>query len=205
MASMYQFPKTERGLRSRISAYKASMQKEKRTFGSISDGYGKRYLIFWLYFVLGDLKGARAYMRWYENTFEDDIGEPVHKLCCALILHRLGKAEKAKFMLADLMLSNLYLIPKVLGEKATRYRVRLGSNYADFEYADELPGEILNSISEEERAWVRTLHDSLEFRRYRKRYLEIFRQLDKTEGVKKRSPLVREAGALLNELKKSCT
>ena len=46
------------------------MQKERRTYGSISDGYEKRYLIFWLYFVLGELKGASAYIRWYEKTLK---------------------------------------------------------------------------------------------------------------------------------------
>ncbi|MFT4562913.1 MAG: hypothetical protein ACI9BW_002664 [Gammaproteobacteria bacterium] len=179
------------------------MQKERRTYGSISDGYGKRYLIFWLYFVLGDLKGSGAYIRWYEKTFEDDIGEPVHKLCCALLLRRLGKNQKAKYVLADLMLTNLYIIPKVLGEKAIIPRVRYGSNYSEEEYANEIPVEVLGSITDAEKEWMKELYESIEFHRYRKRYIEINQKLENTHGVEKRRPLVREASGLLNELKES--
>jgi hypothetical protein len=179
------------------------MQKERRTYGAISDGYGKRYLIFWLYFVLGDLKGAGAYIRWYEKTFEDDIGEPVQKLCCALLLHRLGKDQKAKYVLADLMLANLYLIPKVIGEEAKIPRIRYGSNYSEEEYANEVPFEVLGAITDEEKEWMKGLYESMEFHRYRKRYIEINQELENTHGVEKRSPLVREANGLLNELKES--
>jgi hypothetical protein len=202
---MYKFPKTDRGLRSRIAAYKKAMQQERRTFGCISDGYGKRYLTFWLYFVLGDLKEANTYIRWYERNFEDDVGEPIHKLCCALILHRIGKHEKAKYFLANLMLLNLYVIPLTISEKVDDYGIRFGSNYADLDYAEEIPSEILNAITSEEREWMRDLYNSLEFRRYRKRYIEIYSALENTHGVEKRSPLVREAGELLDELKQRCT
>ena len=179
------------------------MQKERQMYGGISDGYGKRYLIFWLYFILGDLKGASAYIRWYEKTFEDDIGEPVHKLCCALLLRRLRKDKKAKYVLADLMLSNLYLLPKVLGGEAKVPRLRYGSNYSEEEYANEIPAEILAEISDADREWMKQLYDSIEFHRYRKRYVELNEKLDKTDGVQKRSPLVRQIYAILDELKES--
>jgi len=48
---------------------------------------------------------------------------------------------------------------------------------------------------------MRQNYDSLEFRRYRKRHIEIYKELEKTEGVEKRSPLVREARHLLDKLK----
>lgn len=181
------------------------MRKEKRTFGSISDGSGKRYLLIWLYFVLGDLKGGKAYLRWYEKEFEGDIGEPVHKLCGALILHRLGDEKMAKYMLADLMLSNLYMIPYVLGEAAPADIGWQPSNYAEQDYTGEIPTEILSAITDEDRHWVKELHDSLAFRRYRKRHIEIHRELEHAKGVERRRPLVREASALLNDLKKSCS
>lgn len=181
------------------------MKKEKRTFGWISDGHGKRYLIFWLYFLLGDLKGAGIYMRWYEKTFDDDIGEPVQKLCWALLLRRMAKYDKAKYILADLMLSNLYVIPKVIGEPINSYPIRFGSNYADLEYAEEIPLEILSGITDEDRSWTRENYESLEFQRYRKRYVEIYQELEDTDGVENRSPLVKEANNLLNDLKDICS
>ena len=181
------------------------MKKERRTFGHISDGYGKRYLIFWMYLVLGDLKEAATYMRWYEKTFEDDVGEPIHKLCWALLLHRMKKKDKAKYILADLMLSNLYIIPEVLGNPIRPYPLRFGSNYTDYEYSKEIPSEVLDAITDDDRTWIKSLYESMEFHRYRKRYIAIYEKLEKTNGVEYRSPLVREAGDLLNELKANCS
>ena len=177
------------------------MQKERRMHGFISDGYGKRYLIFWLYFVLGDTKGANAYLRWYEKTFSDDIGEPIQKLCTAILLHRSGKLHKAKYYLAELMLSNLYAIPKLLGEKCAHHKVESSSNFEEPEYAEEIPGEILSAITEEDRAWIRELHESFEFRRYKAQYLQLKSELDNTHGSENRSPLVAQLGSILSGLK----
>ena len=202
---MYRFPKTEKALRTRITSYKAAMRKEKRTYGAISDGAGKRYLLTWLYFVLGDLKAGKTYLRWYEKEFEDDVGEPIHEICGALILHRLGDEQRAKYMLASLMLSNLYMIPHLLGEAPPEDTGWRSSNRAGRDYVGTIPAEILSAITDDDRAWLKRLHDSLEFRRYRKRHIEIYRELEHTKGVEKRSPLVRAAGALLDELKQSCS
>ena len=202
---MYRFPKTEQARRNRISNYKAAMRKEKRTYGAIDDGAGKRYILTWLYFVLGDLKGGKTYLRWYDKEFEDDVGEPIHKLCGALILHRIGEEQRAKYMLADLMLSNLYIIPYLLSEEAPEDTGWQSSSDADQNYIMEIPEEILSAITDENRGWIKQLNDSLEFRRYRKRHIEIYRELEHTKGVERRSPLVREAGTLLNELKRSCS
>jgi len=104
-----------------------------------------------------------------------------------------------------LMLSNLYIIPEVLGSPIKPYRIRFGSNYADYEYSKEIPCEILNAITDDDRDWMKSLNESMEFHRYRKQYVEIYEKLEKTTGVERRSPLVREAGNLLNELKANCS
>lgn len=181
------------------------MQKERRAHGFISDGYGKRYLIFWLYFVLGDTKGANAYLSWYEKTFPDDMGEPIQKLCAAILLHRYGKDAKAKYHLAGLMLSNLYVIPKVLGEESENYEIRYSSNYAEPGYADDIPSEIWSAITDEDKAWIRGLNDSREFRRYRKRFIELREKLDKAKDYESRAPLVKELGSILDCLKDECS
>ena len=201
---MYRFPKTEKARRARISSYKAAMRKEKRTYGAINDGAGKRYLLTWLYFVLGDLKGGKTYLRWYGKEFEDDVGEPIHTLCGALIVHRLNDEQRAKYMLADLMLSNLFMIPYLLSEEPPGDTGWRGSSDADQNYIEEIPDEIQNAITDEDRDWMKQLNDSFEFRRYRKRYIEIYRELEHTKEVEKRRSLVDEAGSLLDELKRSC-
>ena len=180
------------------------MQKEKRTYGAISDDVGNRYVLFWLHFLLDDLKAAKTYFRWYEKQFEDDVGEPIQKLCWSVSVHRMGDGKKAKYLLADLMLSNLYFIPRVIGTQIGRQDIWHASNDAEQDYTDEIPIEILNAITAPERSWIAEMHDSLEFRRYRQRHVEIYRELANTRGVEKRTPLVREAGTLLDELKKSC-
>jgi hypothetical protein len=116
----------------------------------------------------------------------------------------MGDEKKAKYLLADLMLSNLYFIPAVIGTPIDRQDIWHASNDAQQDYADDIPIEILNAITDAERSWIAQMHDSLEFRRYRKRHVAIYRELANTDGVEKRSPLVREAGALLDELKNSC-
>jgi hypothetical protein len=201
---MYRFPKTEKGLRSRIASYRAAMQKERRAYGAISDGSGTRYVLFWLHFLLNDLKAAKTYFRWYEKQFDDDVGEPIQKLCWAVSLYRMDDEKKAKYVLADLMLSNIYFIPSVIGLEIERQDMWHASSDANRDYADEIPVEILNAVTATERAWIAELHDSLEFRRYRKRHIEIYRELANTRDVEKRIPLVRAAGALLDELKKGC-
>ena len=66
---MYNFPKTEKELKKRISSYKSSLFEEKKKFGSVHDRAGKRYLLFSLYFVLNDLDETKKYINWYEKEF----------------------------------------------------------------------------------------------------------------------------------------
>ena len=118
---MIDFPDNEKKLKQRISSYKSSLNKEKRAHGFINDGGGKRYLLFCLYFLLGDLKKSEEYFEWYETEFSDDTGEPIQFLCWALTLFHMGKKEQAKLKLAKLMLSNLYMIPILIGRNIDKY------------------------------------------------------------------------------------
>ena len=55
---MFQFPKEPRKIKRRISSYERKLRQEQPQHGSISDGYGERYLLGPLCLVLGDLSGA---------------------------------------------------------------------------------------------------------------------------------------------------
>ncbi len=51
---MYQYPQEPKKIRERINRYERKLRKEYEKFGSISDGYGKRYLLgLWLCTVQG--------------------------------------------------------------------------------------------------------------------------------------------------------
>ncbi|HOZ48230.1 MAG TPA: hypothetical protein PLO37_23155 [Candidatus Hydrogenedentes bacterium] len=200
---MVAFPGTERKLRARISSYRSALNGEKKRFGGISDGGGKRYVLFALYFVLNDLEKCESYFDWFKQEFPDDSGEPIQKLCWAISLHRMGKDKEARRMLADLMLSNLYMIPQIASENMQPYDMWHASDLAFIDYVEHVPVEVLDSIRQDEIEWMKTLYDSFEFRRIRKRHIEIYRELLHTRAVEARRPLVREAYSLLDSLVES--
>lgn len=197
---MYNFPETKKKLESRISSYKSSLLKEKHKFGYVNDGEGKRYLLFSLYFVLNEIKEAKDYIEWYEKEFSDDVGEPIQKLCWALILRRMDKEVEARKMLAETMLSNLYIIPKVLDKEIGEYDIWHSSSDAHIGYVEYMPKEVMAAITKAEIQWMRQEYDSLEFRRVRSRYIEIYRQLKDTKGVTDRKILLDESYSLLGTL-----
>ncbi len=194
------FPETEKTLKARISSYKSSLNREKKIYGHIDDGSGKRYLLFCLYFVLGDLKRARDYFEWYKAEFPDDIGEPVQQLCWALSLHRMGKEPEARYRLAKLMLSNLYVIPHILGRDIAQYDMWHSSNYETPDYVAYIPDEVERNIGESEIEWMKALYDSPEFRNIRQRHVQIFHELQNVHDPDRRRALVDESHTLLKGL-----
>ena len=197
---MFNFPETEKQLKNKISSYKSALNKEKKIHGFINDGSGKRYLLFYLYFVLDDLKKSNDYFEWYASEFSDDVGEPIQKLCWALSLQRMGKTREAKLKLADLMLSNLYIIPQIIGRKIKPYDIWHSSSDSYIDYIDYLPQKIKKSIQKNEIEWMKTLYDSSEFSRIRKRYIEIFHELQNVKDIESRRVLLDESYSLLNHL-----
>ncbi len=198
---MINFPETEKQLKGRISSYKSALNKEKKEYGSINDGAGKRYLLFMLHFVLNDLKKSEKYFEWYEAEFDDDVGEPAQKLCWAISLYRMGKLDKARYALADLMLDNLYIIPKLLGESIKKYDIWHSGSCGDYDYFDYIYDEVLDVISKDDKNWIKEEYDSFVFQRIRQRYIEIFGQLQKTEDMPLRKKLLEESHSLLDQLK----
>ena len=201
---MFSLPKAERGLRSRVVRYRASLTEEKRRYGGIDDGAGTRYVIFWLLFLLNDPAESKKYIRWYKKEFAGDIGEPIQKLCLALMQYRMGDIPEANYTLADLMLANQYFIPALTGGSFGIETHRV-SNYGSVSYIEAIPPEIVQAISPLERDWMKARYESLVFRRLRKRYTEIEEELEKTEGIEKRQPLVRELFGLLEKHRSEIT
>jgi hypothetical protein len=193
---MSSIPKTERGLRSRITRYRAELTREKRTYGGINDGRGMRYVIFWLLFLLDDPNESKKYIRWYAKEFDDDVGEPIHKLCLSLILHRIGNLAEAAYTLADLMLANQQFIPTLTGIPSSGLKQGRSSD-ASASYVEEIPSEILSAISEAEKLWMVEKYNSFVFRRLRKQYSDIETELDRTEVGPARTRLVDELYGLL--------
>lgn len=199
---METFPTDEKKIRSRISSYKSALKKEKTNFGCYSDGSGKRYSLFLLHFALGDLKKLESYMSWFQENFADDTGEPAQQLCWAFGLNRMGQESEAKYRLADLMLSNLYIIPQLLGREIQEHDMWHSSNLQHSDYINYIPKELLEAFTKQDLEWAEEQFDSFQFAGIRKKHIELYSELEKTKDVESRGKILEKAQALLKALER---
>jgi hypothetical protein len=188
--------KTPKGVSSRISKIRSQLNAFKKKYGFIDDRGGSRYYLFYLYFLLGDNRRASEFIHWYEKEFPDDIGKPFQLLCWTLILHRMGKDTDYK--LAETMLSNIYLIPHLLGDPIQKVDMWHSSNYDEPNIVEYLPEKIRNNISAGDLEWIASKYNSDKFQKVLKRHISIHQKLEKTPIGEFRSHLVREAHSLLD-------
>jgi hypothetical protein len=149
---------------------------------------------------LNNTEEAQDYIEWYENEFSDDVGEPIQKLCWAIMLKRIGKEAQARKMLAETMLANLYLIPKLLGERVAPHDIWHPSSDAQMHYVEYLPKEVLASLTEAETQWISREYESPDFQRMRNCYIEIYRKLKGIGNINERKQLLDESISLLDAL-----
>ena len=189
---MSQFPKDPRQIKKLISRFERSMRKEYETFGYIRDGSGARYLLGPFYLALGDVPGALGSFRWFDEEFPDDIGEPFHYLCWTLALYRSGDVAAATLKLRQTMLSNLYLVPHLLGieREELPFKLTLNSEWRDW----VLEGDPAMMVLWDAPAlqWARETYQSREFRRVRDHYIHICILLEDERPGPTRSQLVNE-------------
>ena len=193
---MSQFPTDPKKIKARITRYERELCKEYETHRFIDDSSGKRYLLGPLYLLIGDLAGAVKSFAWFELMFPDDGGEPAHLLSWALALYRTGQLDKASPKLRQAMLSNLYVLPHLLGREQSRLPIWPGSNWDTQDYLQFIEPEIWALWDAAAVRWAETLYDSVEFVRVRTRYIEIYEQLQTEPVGARRSQLVAEASAL---------
>ena len=190
---MSRLPKDPTKIRERIKRYERELRQELKNFGAIDDGSGKRYLLGPLYMLLEDTKGALKSFEWFEKTFPGDMGEPEHYLCWTLALYRSGNIAAASQKLLQTMLSNLYLIPHLLGFEQPELDIWHGSNIDQKDYLGYIPSEFLALWDEAALQWAKETYRSPKLSQVRERYIEIYRQLKDERPGPKRSELVKEA------------
>jgi hypothetical protein len=195
-AHMYDFPQDPKKIRARIRRYERTLQREQECYGFINDGAGKRYLLGPLYLLMGDTAGAVRSFAWFAQTFPDDSGDPLQYLCWTLALYRVGEMEHAAAKLRQTMLSNLYLLPRLLGLEQDHIDMWYSSNLADTCYRDEVPEEVLALWEPSALHWAHTVYQSVPMQRVRRRYIAIYHQLKTERPGPKRSRLVTEASRL---------
>lgn len=187
------FPKDPKKIRSRIKSYERSLRQEEKQTGFISDGYGKRYLLGPLYLLLGDNDGALKSFAWFDETFPDDTGEPMQYLCWTLALYHSGNMDAAVNRLCQTMLSNLYLVPALIGVEQDVLDIWHGSNLAEKMYLEYVPLEIFELWDEDALRWATETYNRFDVQLVRERYIAIYRQLTTEPVGPKRSRLVKEA------------
>ncbi len=183
-------------IKATIARYRRLLNNEWKEHHFISDGAGKRYMIGPLYLRIGDTKGAMAHYKWFEKMFDDDSGEPFHRMGWTLSLHRHGDDPGAERMLLIAMLTNLYLFPLLFGEDPEIEEGRYGSNRTELAYITEAPKWMLNLWTEEELGWAKSIYYGDQAVKIRERYVTIHQFLELERPGKKRSALVDEVSKL---------
>jgi hypothetical protein len=186
-------PRNSKQISTRIRHAERALRREQERFGFIRDGAGKRYLLGPLYVLMGDTEGALRAFAWFAETFPDDSGEPLHFLCWTLALYRAGQMEQAAAKLCQTMLSNVYLIPHLLGLGQEVIDMWHPSNLSERSYVDALPDELFAVWEASALQWVHTVYHSEPMRRIRDRYIAIYTELKEEPPGPKRSRLVEEA------------
>jgi hypothetical protein len=195
---MSELPTDPKKIKERITRYERLLRKEFQMFGSYDDGYGKRYLIGPLYMLVGDLAGAVESFKWFEKEFPDDCGEPAHSLCWTLALYRSGDTAGAKRKLLHTMLSNLYVIPHLIGIEQKRLDIWHGANDREKDYLQYMPAEFWGLWDAPALKWAKETYTSEEFLRIRARNIEIEGQLKLEQPGPLRTKLVNELYGLLD-------
>ena len=180
-------------IKATIARYRRLLNNEWKEHRFISDGAGKRFMIGPLYLRIDDTKGALAHYQWFEKMFDDDSGEPFHRMGWTLTLHRHGDDPGAERMLLIAMLKNLYLFPVLFGEDPVPVDGWQGSNWEDLEYVTEAPKWMLNLWTEEELDWAKGIYYDEQAVNIRERYITINQFLELERPGEKRSELVEES------------
>jgi hypothetical protein len=178
-------------LRDRATRLKGALANEVKRFGQIDDGAGKRYLIGPFYVLAGDLDKALAHYAWYEENCADDIGEPIHYLCWALALYRIGNLARANDKLLETMVQNLYLLPTLLGKPPAVFDMWHSSNMVERDYLAEVPDELVPSLTGQEQNWISSQLESLRFRHVQEEYVATYRALKDEKDIDKRRNILR--------------
>jgi len=196
-ATGVEMPQTkQQKIRSRLRRYERVLAQERKKFGNYRDGAGRRYEIGPHYMLIDDNEGAVAAFQWFEREFDDDAGKPDHLLCWSLALHRAGDEVGAAKKLRQAMLSNLYLVPHLLGRPISELNVWHGSSDEEPGFVEQIYEPYLALWSEQEKDWAASLYERPEFGIARERFIKILRRLDGLRPGPDRSDLVKELSNL---------
>ncbi len=188
---MHPFPTDPKKIKQRIRRYERSLRGENSIYGD-RDGYGKRFLLGPLYFLLGNTQETLEHYEWYQKNYPGDSGFALNFLCWAITLFRHGNREEAEKKFINTMLSNIHLIPYILGHETPSLDSWEDRYFNELMEIENFPHEILECITSEEMEWVSTVYNSSKITSIRKAYTTIDDQLEHLPRGEKRAKLCNE-------------
>ncbi len=188
---MVDFPTDPKKIKQRIRRYERSLKTEESMHGH-RDGYGKRFLLGPLYLMLGNVQETLDHYKWYQETYPDDSGYAFNFLCWAITLYRNGDIEEAEKRFISTMLSNIFLIPYILGHEIPSLDSWEDRHFNELMEIEDFPHEVLDFITSEEIEWIKALHSSPKISAIRKKYIEIDDQLENLPRGERRTKLCNE-------------
>jgi len=189
LRSPYHPPSTDLRTKVRIGRAIRALLNEKKKFGCFDDGGGKRYLVGIDFVRAGANEEALEHFRWFDTEFPDDIGEPVFLLYRALVEYRATNTVEARRRLMMASVSNLYLLPHILGQDQDRLAIWHSSNWEGPEYLNMFADE-LAELTQEEKSWIQNEYESKAFRALRSEYVAVFGELLDERDVSRRTSLL---------------
>lgn len=182
--------KTEKKkFRERANRARRGLLNEKKKYGSINDGSGKRYRAGVFYLLSGDVEKALEFYSWYEQEFPNDGGEPIFNLYWALAHYRAGNIDEARVRLQSAMLENIYMLPLVFGEPVKILEIWHPSNFKEPDYLFDVE-EFLDEPTIEERKWMKEEFSSKRFKDLRNGYIETYKALSNERDFEKRGKIL---------------
>lgn len=181
--------------RDRAARAMRELLAEQKKYGHIHDGGGKRYLVGVYYLLAGELQKSVAAFDWLFAEFPDDIGEPVCHLYSALAAFRNGQLAVARAKLRDTMLSNIYLLPGIVGKKVSAEGVWHSSNQQREDYLDDV-GEFFGEPNPQEREWIARELNSPHFKDLMAAYIETWRALRFEQDIEERRRILAKWGSI---------
>jgi len=113
-------------------------------------------------------------------------------LCWAIALYRHGDIEEAEKKIINTILSNIFLVPFILGHKIPSLDSWEDRYYNELMEIDYFPNEILELTTSEEMEWIKALYNSTKITTIREKYIEIDDQLENLPRGEKRTKLCHE-------------
>ena len=116
------------------------------------------------------------------------------------MLYRVDQLHEAAAKLGQTMLSNLYLLPHLLGFDQDVIDMWHPSNLHHKSYVACIPESIFHLWEPPAIQWATTVYHSESIRRVRERYIEIYTQLKVEPRGPRRSELIEEAYQLPHDM-----